>query len=272
MTIDETRAAICTLLNRVLGDDRPVLIVEDEESFHSAEQCLRDAEKVAFDLETAATGSGLRWWADDARVVTAAFSTPTLHIAVGLSHPQSPVQASDDDLNVLVAAAFSGGATVYGHNIKFDLHWIDTNKQVDVQWSQVVDTLLTSRLLDETAPGGLKERAVADLGIERWDEGVNLSDPESTPFADLLAYNVLDTAVTLRLGVHHERMLDVDPAEADPNVDPEAWFRSMHHALLHAHVTPAWGALHAAEHNGMMLDVEHVLDDLERCEHEKVSL
>ena len=269
-----------------LADHIELSVVTEPVHLDSLLHDLELAEAVCFDLETQGDESNLWWWHPSARVVTAAFtvlphirkpSNPSPagsleschHVGVVVNHPDVK-GVGHEGLRAIAEMIEQHEVQVVGHNVKYDVVWLEAVTGVDLSHLIAGDSLLTSRLLDETASGKLKERATEDLGVRSWSETVNLKRPDANPLGDLLGYNVLDTAITWALWIEHEqRMLNAVESSKDADeVDPDLLAHACAHNLEQILLLPAWRSLSRVQQRGMLLDVDKVRTALEKDEGE----
>lgn len=119
---------------------------------------------------------------------------------------------------------------VVAHNGKYDQLWAYEQHGVipPVTW----DTMLAEHLIDSEGPKGLKILGAKYLHIPDWS--IDLRDPVSVPFPELLEYAAMDTAVTA--GIYFQQQ---------PNA-----------RLMSDLIMPANKALLEAEIEGVGLDLE----------------
>lgn len=212
---------------------------------------------VSFDLETRADESNFEEWHPSSRIVSASFSwEPTRSYVLPLSHPAAPwsrdwVSLGRHVFNML------GGARFVGHNLKFDLRWIDGCLGVDRTSNYWWDTMAGSFLLDENASHGLEASCFRSLGTEPWKGSVDLKDAEREQWAGLARYNGLDTAHCLTLSEWQRSQLR-DQADLG---------KIMWYVLM-----PTMRNLMRIERNGLLLDEEETLRRLYEASEERDRL
>lgn len=221
--------------------------VMTKKSYFSLIKELLGTSVISFDLETQSDAKGKKGnmedWHPHSRIVSASFTTPSDTWFVPLSHPEG--LWSDKWKTVyrnLVKAMLQSQAKLVAHNAKYEVRWTYTMTGYALEDRIWWDTMMSAYLLDENESASLKEVAVRDLGVERWDD-VDLRDSESVPLSSLGLYNARDTDYTLRLvPIHKQRLLD------------EARLAR----LFHFEGMPIIRTLAKIERTGLPLDVEKV--------------
>lgn len=215
-----------------MHDETPLKInhVIYQDDFIALDDALAGSVLVSFDIET----TGLHEYAPNSRIVSVAFSvvpgdgSEPSHWFVGLSHPDSPwLGCWRQSCTAIAKSIEQYNCRLLAQHARFDLRWIYAHTGVDLTPCLAWDTLTSSYLLDENDKAGLKYRAQRDLGAPDWAdvdfkvlEKEQKKNPdgrlmsERVPYYQLATYNALDTAWTLRLKTHHDKIFR-------PNIDDE---------------------------------------------------
>lgn len=183
--------------------------VTTREALRSTLTAVKRASVVSYDIE-----STIGEWTDpDAAIVSIALTVAgpdgmaSAHTyEIPLYHPESPFRSVWQTVVTWVVRALMRCPKRIAHNAKFDTKWLRHFANDDVL-TPTFDTIIALSLLNENAPKGLKPNAQAMLGADPW--GIDTRDLLSTPLADVLEYNGLDTWHTLRLYyVLRERLIN----------------------------------------------------------------
>jgi DNA polymerase-1 len=192
-------------------DPEPYVVVHTREKLRQMLECIKDAEAIAFDLETKSFDE----LEPDAFIVSLAVTTyrvdeqssadeldaPTACFAVPLMHSHSPWRSQWEKVLAKIVAAMRQVPVRIAHNAKFDCRWL-------VEFSDGVpcnfDTMLAAHLLNENRSKGLKPLARILLGAPEWDieiKGGKNAPPWYTQhkLSEILWYNAIDTWHTMRL-------------------------------------------------------------------------
>ena len=159
---------------------------------------------VSFDIES----TGFDEFAPDSRIVSIAFTlfdanAKTSHVtwALPLYHPESPWRTSWRKILQIVGPYVQNAPKRVAHNGKFDCRWLR-----QFNWPTIdltFDTMLAAHTLDENRPKGLKPLAQAIHGVPPW--AIDTKDLLTTPLAEVLWYNALDTYHTANLYFHFKK-------------------------------------------------------------------
>lgn len=136
------------------------------------------------------------------------------------------------------------GKVVVGQNAKFDNLWLWY--MFGVRFPLTFDTMLSSHLLDENAPNGLKQNARSKLQMEDWDidlkvkKGQDLTEEQKYRRAEYAAW---DGYATIRL-----YKVDKEQLAKDPDLE----------RLFHSLVMPVARVYEQVEINGVHVDLEQM--------------
>ncbi|AWY05229.1 DNA polymerase I [Gordonia phage Margaret] len=209
---------------------------------------LRDADAIAFDLET----SGFDEFAEDSTIICMSVSlaragqprSADTCWAIPLAHRASVWATRWKTVLRKVAEAMREVPVRIAHNGKFDCRWL---AHFDAPVPCNFDTMLAAHLLDENRQKGLKILARVLLDAPEWDIQIKSSMSrgkpwyEAVPFRDTMKYCALDTWHTL--GLYHLFARELD---AEGNERTNALFRKM--------VMPASQSLVHIERRGVYVD------------------
>jgi DNA polymerase-1 len=121
--------------------------------------------------------------------------------SIGLANPTEAVYLPEPHAEALIATlAERTGPTIF-HGASFELRWIHSRTGM-IPPCPIHDTMVMGHVLDENAPRSLKERAVYELNVQRWDDfKMAYGDKWSVeaPIDVLGTYNALDAHYTLVL-------------------------------------------------------------------------
>lgn len=267
----------------------PMTWIDSPEDIDVMLESFRTAESVHFDFET----TGLHEYAVThgktnggvaARVVLASFTIPqadefgewdgrepTTWI-LPLSHPDSTfLGAWRKILKRIFGTALELSSALVGHNVKFDSRYLYATTGVDVSDILHWDTAVSSHLLDENSSAKLKDRAPETFGIDRWDDGLDLTYPgaaDESPLIVLGEYAAYDTYWTWRLYQNHLERLRMSGEEAQLPVMDEHDVQDDRLGKLATWVAmPTIRSLAKMEQRGILLDGEwteqRLVDDLQ---------
>jgi len=174
---------------------------------------------------------------DDSLIASISFSwIEGMSVVVPLWHVSSPWRDPARILEYLRPALERDDCEYGGHNFKFDQRWLHSKGvMIPCGW----DTMLSGHMLDENRSKGLKNRSRAELGVDAYDVGEELSDAYNMDLRKLVVYNAKDTDYTLRL-----RHRDADALADQPRMD-----RVFRHLMI-----PGSNALVAVERTGVYID------------------
>jgi DNA polymerase-1 len=159
---------------------------------------LEHADVVSYDIESTMGGE----YEPGAAIVSLSLTVATkagmdsAHVyEIPLFHPESPWRRVWRRILEIIGKVFHRVPKRVAHNAKFDTRWL---RHFGIpQLTPTFDTIIATSLLDENRVKGLKPLAQQLLGADPW--GIDTKDLLSTPLADVLEYNGLDTWHTLRL-------------------------------------------------------------------------
>jgi len=181
--------------------------VNDKDGLRSLVRALKAADAVAYDIET--TGGSA--FDSEARIVSLALTTltgDTPHVwTIPLFHPESPWRDKWERVLEILARWLCRVPKRIGHNAKYDTVWLNHFGMPEL--TPTFDTIIAAALLDENRPKGLKPLAQQLLGADPW--GIDTRNLLSTPLAQILPYNGLDTWHTLRLWLLFRSQLAAEP-------------------------------------------------------------
>lgn len=174
-------------------------VVTSREGLRAALTAVQRASVVSYDIET----TGAAWTDDDAAIVSIALTVAgvkgmeTAHTyEIPLFHPESWLRDKWQVAVRWVVRALVKCPKRIAHNAKFDTKWL-RHFANDDQLRPTFDTIIALSLLNENEPKGLKPASQSILGADPW--GIDTRDLLTTPLAEVLEYNGLDTWHTLRL-------------------------------------------------------------------------
>jgi uracil-DNA glycosylase family 4 len=173
--------------------------VDDVPGLKRALRAVRDAGVVSYDIETA---GGSEPYMDGAVIVSIALTVAGTDMddahtyEIPLFHPESPFADIWRWVVRQIVRWMKHVPRRVAHNAKYDTKWLRWFSG-DNELTPTFDTIIALSLLDENAPKGLKPSAQMRLGADPW--GIDTKDLLTTPLADILVYNGLDTWHTLRL-------------------------------------------------------------------------
>lgn len=190
-----------------------ICVVSSVERMVHFEECCREADAVAFDLET----SSFNEQAEDAFIVT--MGATVLHdgqlscFAFPLHHRSSPTKDSWVPFLRRACAAMAAVPIRVAHNAKFDCRWL---VEFDAAVPCNFDTMLAAHILNENRFKGLKPLAQMLLDATPWS--IDIASGKNAPpwytqhsLRDILKYNALDTWHTMRLYRLFDKELRQDP-------------------------------------------------------------
>jgi len=183
------------------------------------ERALEGCDYVALDTET----TGLDQWAPDFALTMVQLTIVSLvpqyserTYIVPLDHPESAFQGQWRQVAKWLAQKLRPHRLV-AHNAVYDLIAILKTTGIDLSGSLEWDTMISSHLLrpSDRASISLKDTAVRDLGVAKWDDGMaaQFKKPgasKNVPMSNLAEYGALDTAYTSRLYRLHSSILSLD--------------------------------------------------------------
>lgn len=199
---------------------------------------MRRSRAVAFDLET----NGLQMRLLTSRIGQTVLGT--FRKVFVIEHDEFTKKEMEDFHQEL--ALVLEGKTVVAQNGKFDNLWL--YYQMGVKFPMTWDTMLSSHILDENSPNGLKQNAMSKLDMEDWDVDVKIKKGEDLTEEQKYAraeYAAWDGYATIRLYKHDKEQLEKDP---DLN------------KLFHAEVMPVARAYEQLECNGVDVDLENLAE------------
>lgn len=212
-----------------------------------------------------------------ARIVLASLTLPAaepepLTWVVPLSHPEGPWLGSWRSVVEKLATAVKEYAKpVVNHNLKFDLRWIHAHTGVDLAPLAAWDTMISSRLLEDTKSARLKEVAPRTFNVAPWDEFslAGYGAAEKVSLVDLGVYAAQDTYYVWRLWQHHRQHL-VWADDEEPH-GPDGVENYKLGRLAELVSWPTLRTLTAVEQRGIGLDTdwcEHHCDQARQTEHD----
>jgi len=217
-------------------------VVASREGLRAALTAVRRAAVVAYDIET----TGAAWTDDDAAIVSIALTVcdgdmTTAHTyEIPLFHPESVFRTNWRVVVTWIVRALKRARKRVAHNAKFDTKWLRYFSGI-YDLVPTFDTIIALALLDENSPKGLKPASQSILGADPW--GIDTRDLLTTPLAEVLEYNGLDTWHTLRLYFHVRDEMHKRPRIA----------RFFQHLMM-----PAVQELIAVEMRGVYVDQERL--------------
>jgi DNA polymerase I-like protein with 3'-5' exonuclease and polymerase domains/uracil-DNA glycosylase len=185
--------------------------VMEKKDLYALRDSLRTADAASYDIET----TGASEFDADARIVSLAITTmhgDTPHVwALPLFHPESPWKTVWERILRWLAKWLCLVPKRIAHNAKFDTRWLVHFGMPNLK--PTFDTIIATSLLDENRQKGLKPLAQQLLGADPW--GIDTKDLLTTPLAQVLDYNGLDTWHTLRLWMLFRKQLKAQPRVAN---------------------------------------------------------
>jgi len=159
---------------------------------------LRQADVIAYDIETYHHHNGLQeWHGDYSKIVSIGFSWEVgTAVVVPLDHETTPWAEPYKVLKKLKPYLEDPDKKYVAHNGKFDCRWLAA-KGVFVP--QTFDTMLAAHMLDENRSKGLKPLSQVLLGVDAYDVGDELGNAYYMDMKKLCIYNGKDCDYTLRL-------------------------------------------------------------------------
>lgn len=218
--------------------------IMDKAGLAKLRKMLGHAKELSYDVETYSED-----WDTENRLLisvagTAVIETPAgdrlYRFALPLEHPESPFRKVTPQVLAYLRDTLLAIPKIDTHNGKYDDKWMT---QYGVPIKSTFDTMLAIHVLDENVQKGLKPQAGARLGVEPW--GIDTKDLRTTPLAEVLEYNMLDTYYTYLIKKQLVEELKENPRAA---------------RLFKKLMMPASNDLVYSEIRGIWLDVE----DLER--------
>lgn len=182
--------------------------IDTKEKFHKLKVALASASLVSFDVETTRDGEYQPGAAIVSLAVTLVIEGKIMVCALPLYHPQSVFRRSWRKVVEQSVWLIANVPKRVAQNGKFDCRWLrkmSGYETLDITF----DTMLASHLLDENREKGLKPTAVSRLGVDPW--GIDTKDLLTTPIAEVLEYNALDTYYTYHIYLQMRRELIEQP-------------------------------------------------------------
>lgn len=261
----------------------PVSWVNTQRDLDYLIEQIATAEEVIFDLETtglaehAVTGGKVNGGVA-ARIALASFTVPQKNIdgewdgaiptsyVLPLSHKLSPWRGTwRNALRSVFAQILQYSVPLSNQNIKFDAKWMKATCGVDIAHLIAWDTQVGAHLLDENSSTKLKEGVPRDLGVKRWDQDIDFSQPGSAEEIDLFTlgtYAAGDTFWTWAWKRYQQKIMYLREVEEEPHYEDEVIdYRLGRLATWVA--MPTVNSLTRIEQNGMRLDVPWVEEALE---------
>lgn len=195
------KADISFFANMVLGRNTEehivrYRVVDSKEQLHTLVKYLKNADVVAYDVET----NGFEEFKSDSAIVTLSltlngpkYKRPATFV-IPLFHPQSVWRKSWTKVLQVVAPHLTSIRKQIAHNGKFDDRWL---RQFGVEVTCTFDTMLAAHLIDENRSKSLKNLARTMLGAPAWD--ISTKNLLSTPMDIVAEYNAHDTYWTYQL-------------------------------------------------------------------------
>lgn len=182
--------------------------IDTSAKFKKLKQALRRADLLSFDIETTRAPTEFH---DTARVVslsgTLVIDGKLFVWALPLFHPQSPFRKSWQKALKQLVPLMAKVPKRIAHNGKFDSRWLRRFGEADIDLT--FDTMLAAHLLDENREKGLKPQATSRLGVAAW--GIDTKDLLTTPIAEVLEYNALDTYYAYHIYLQIRKELQEQP-------------------------------------------------------------
>lgn len=171
------------------------MIVDTKEKLKELKRVLSHASEMSYDVETYSEDfdevNRLLISVSGTCVVPTKKGDRLFCFALPLEHPESPWRKVTPKILEYLAPVLLAIPKIDAHNSKYDDKWMT---QYGVPLQTTFDTILAIHVLDENVQKGLKPQAAARLGVEPW--GIDTKDLRTTPLADVLLYNMLDTYYT----------------------------------------------------------------------------
>lgn len=247
-----------------------------DEDLKYLEVAIRTSHRAVFDLETTgldehATTGGRSNGGIAARIVMASFtldledSNRVANWVLPLSHPQSPFLGMWRETITRIAKVLrEEKIPLTGHNVKFDVRWIQAITGVDLTDQVEWDTQISSGLEDENDSTKLEKRAARVFGIDEWGADLNLTFPGAAEQEDLFKlgeYAARDTYYTHKLLEYHRELFFL--GEEDFPEGPEEVSTARIGLLAKEVAMPTVAGLTKMEQRGILLDVKWAREALE---------
>jgi DNA polymerase-1 len=185
------------------------LIVDDMDKLKKLKRILEKSVLISYDVETHSEE-----WRSDGRIVSVSGTCEVelkgkIHIfgfALPLYHPESPWKKTWRAVLRFLAPAWTKIKKIIAQNGKYDDKWMNT---FGCPLITTFDTMLAIHLLNENVQKGLKPQAQARLGVAPW--GIDTKQLLTTPIAEVLEYNFLDTYYTYKIYLQLREELIAQP-------------------------------------------------------------
>ncbi len=197
-----------------------------------------------FDFET----TGLLFFRDLPTILSISFNVGYSYI-LPLFHFESKFKDRTDEIfKILKERIFENKDVVkYGHNIKFDLHFILHFCKCQLK-GIYHDSMLMHHLLDENAKHGLKELTKTYYSeLAGYEENIKGKKWAEIPLNELSQYAAIDTDVTLRLCINFEVELMKD----------ERLYMLYRNYVCVANLELLYG-----EHHGALIDKDYIIESI----------
>lgn len=186
----------------------------------------KNASVKSIDLET----SKLRPYADDAHILSVAFSFDRINYSFALDHPQAGWSVQQrNSIVALIGDIVSDDTTKIAHNAPFEIEWLIwlCGREV-VNHAAWECTMMQAQMLDERKGShrdndtnaskyhGLNSLLSEYFGIPNFKKLFDVSkrDMEASVLGEVLIYNAADTKYTLKLWEAQSRRLHVEDLHA----------------------------------------------------------
>lgn len=239
------------------------MLLVTKDNLESVERELAEAKVISYDTET----TGLRYFHGDKPFsVVIATEKEEFYFPVSVGSGVTPLQLIE--ARVLDGLMGSMPRLVFAHNFKFDLHMSDTIGISFHQDSQLHDTMVVSRLINNTLTSYSLENCayyfvrenkddrvkayVEEHGLWEWveredcDSRLKIMHFDQVPFELMFEYACKDARITYNLGMEHRRRI-LKWDEEIPAKFPRLW-------KLYERECEFTRVLHRMESRGVKLD------------------
>jgi uracil-DNA glycosylase family 4 len=207
-----------------------------QSGFREIISTLKHSRVVAFDLET----NGLQMRLRSSKIGQSIFATfRMVYVVEHDSFTFKQLESFHQECALILE-----GKELCMANGKFDNLWL--HYQFGIRFPLTFDTMLSSYILDENSPNGLKQNAMSKLDMQDWDIPLDIKKGKCFTEEDFqlrAEYAAWDGYATIRLYKYDKAQLAKDP-------ELESLFRTL--------VMPVARAYERLEINGVHIDLERL--------------